>query len=339
VTPEVQSKFKKLLEPHVGGFDYFLGAGLRAAFKALPRYSAAIKPRDSLCVPGARYPTVEFWYSNPRIAKPVSRRTSPDGKGLEQKPLLPVHARELGVSYQGAFEADFNYRVLGADGEPEGDYVTLRRNLGDVPIMVGSELCHTRGRSPAALAAAGEESNEFGGCFVIAGIERCIRLLQVPRADHVLAIHRPTYAKRGASYSAYGVSVRAKHFGGDTSSVTNTLHYLTTGGCTLRFSLRKQEFLVPVVVLLKALRRTTDSEIHSRVVAGDTENTFLTDRADLLLHDSRQFALHEQAECLAYLGARFRQIAGRGDHETDVEVGRFILDRFVLIHLEGYGDK
>ena len=36
-----------------------------------------------------------------------------------------------------------------------------------------------------------------------------------------------------------------------------------------------QEFLVPVVIILKALRDTTDREIHERLLQGDRENTFL----------------------------------------------------------------
>jgi hypothetical protein len=35
--------------------------------------------------------------------------------------------------------------------------------------------------------------------------------------------------------------------------VTNTLHYLTTGGATLKFVARKQEFLLPVVLVMRAL--------------------------------------------------------------------------------------
>ncbi len=36
-------------------------------------------------------------------------------------------------------------------------------------------------------------------------------------------------------------------------TVTNTLHYLETGGVTVKFVGRKQEFLLPVVLVLRAL--------------------------------------------------------------------------------------
>ena len=66
------------------------------------------------------------------------------------------------------------------------------------------------------------------------------------------------------------------------TTVTNTLHYLTTGGASLRFSARKQEFLLPVVLVLRALggadrdgtgggaegHGVTDEELCRRVVGG-----------------------------------------------------------------------
>ncbi len=45
-------------------------------------------------------------------------------------------------------------------------------------------------------------------------------------------------------------------------------------------------------------------EVYSRIVLGDEENTFLTDRVNLLLHDAKQFGLHTTEECKAYIGAR-----------------------------------
>ena len=150
----------------------------------------------------------------------------------------------------------------------------------------------------------GEEDKEFGGCFIVNGIERCVRLLQVPRRNVFQAIKRPTYKSRGPSYSEYGVAIRSANHTEDCSSVSNTLHYLNSGGCTLRFSVRKQEFLIPSLILLRALRPSTDMEVYSRIVLGDEENTFLTDRVNLLLHDAKQFGLHTTEECKAYIGAR-----------------------------------
>lgn len=81
--------------------------------------------------------------------------------------------------------------------------------------MLGSSLCHTYGLESDALVKMGEEATEFGGPFIISGIERCIRLLQVPRCNVALAIKRPTYKSRGSSYSEYGVAYRSRRWNDD----------------------------------------------------------------------------------------------------------------------------
>ena len=54
-----------------------------------------------------------------------------------------------------------------------------------------------------------------------------------------------------------------------------TIHYLTDGNCVVKFIYHKQEFLVPVYVLLKALSPSstvsdgaTDAYIYNRLVKG-----------------------------------------------------------------------
>lgn len=51
-----------------------------------------------------------------------------------------------------------------------------------------------------------------------------------------------------------------------------TLHYLNNGSATLRLSIRKQEFLVPMIVLLRALGDCTDMEIYNRLLQGEVRN-------------------------------------------------------------------
>jgi len=56
------------------------------------------------------------------------------------------------------------------------------------------------------------------------------------------------------------------------------LHYLNNGSATLRFAIRKQEFLVPVLVVLRALSDCTDMEIYQRLLQGEHDNMFLAAR-------------------------------------------------------------
>jgi len=61
---------------------------------------------------------------------------------------------------------------------PHGAYVCqnahahTRSSLGVLPIMVLSNRCRLRGKSALELQACKEEVNEFGGYFIVNGIER-----------------------------------------------------------------------------------------------------------------------------------------------------------------------
>jgi len=49
-------------------------------------------------------------------------------------------------------------------------------SLGVLPIMVLSNRCRLRGKSANELQACKEEVNEFGGYFIVNGIERVITI-------------------------------------------------------------------------------------------------------------------------------------------------------------------
>lgn len=192
------------------------------------------------------------------------------------------------------------------------------------------------------------------------GIERCIRLLQVPRRNYPTAIQRSSYKKRGNTYTDLGIAIRCARYNGDESCITNTVHYLTTGGATLRFVARKQEFMIPVILLLRALSGDstsagesdaaaglgragciTDEELYRRIIQGDHSNTFLVARAGLLVQDARaRFENTNTAEeCLAFIGSRFRRLSLKAETTSNVDVGHYMIRRYILVHLRDYKDK
>jgi DNA-directed RNA polymerase I subunit RPA2 len=118
-----------------------------------------------------------------------------------------------------------------------------------------SSKCHLAKLTGPELIRRREEEREQGGYFVLNGIERLVRLLIMPRRNIVLGIQRSSYAKRGHNYSSLATTCRSVR--PDQSAITVTVHYLTDGNCTVRFSVRKQEFLLPAVLVFKALVDTT----------------------------------------------------------------------------------
>ncbi|CAN0019079.1 unnamed protein product, partial [Ectocarpus fasciculatus] len=310
-------KRRSLVAPHIESFDFFLEDGLSEAVKDMPPQVMEL---------GEGGPLLKLWVEGVTVGYPGKKNEE-----ATNAKLTPRECRERGLTYHGALLVDLCYQV------GDGDVVRTQKRAGDCPVMVGSRRCHLRGHGPARLARGREEAGEMGGYFIVRGIERVIRLLQVPKRNYAHAISRGTFKDRGQGYSEKGVMMRCARK--DQSTLTVTLHYISTGGATLRFSVRKQEFLVPVVIILKALRDTSDREIHERVLQGQKDNTFLAAHVEVLLRDGKRWGLHSRMESLAFLGSTFRTVLQAPATATDVELGKKVIDRFVLVHLRRHADK
>lgn len=198
-----------------------------------------------------------------------------------------------------------------------------------------SNKCHLEHNSPALLVQRKEESEELGGYFIVNGNEKLIRLLMMNKRNYPLAINRPSFTNRGQAYTPYGIIIRSVR--PDETSQTNVLHYLNDGNVTFRFSWRKNEYLVPVMMILKALVETNDREVFEGLIgpAGSkgTDNTFLTDRVELLLRTYKVYGLYSKTKTRAYLGEKFRVVLGVPDTMSNYDVGTEFLRRIVLVHL------
>ncbi|KAJ3487257.1 hypothetical protein NLI96_g3666 [Meripilus lineatus] len=243
----------------------------------------------------------------------------------------PTEARERVTSYRGRMTAKICWRVNDNPVETE------IRDCGLVPIMVRSVRCNLRGMSSAELVKHHEEPEEFGGYFIINGNERLIRYLILPRRNHVISLVRPSFVNRGPSYTPQAVQIRCVR--PDQTSATNTLHYLSNGNAMLRFSWRKQEYVIPIMLVLKALVSASDKEIFEGVMMQDYEDTFLTDRVELLLRSFKNYSLYTGEQCLQYLGDKFRVVLGMPDDWSTQALGVWLIEKLVLVHLESPRDK
>lgn len=191
--------------------------------------------------------------------------------------------------------------------------------------------------SSAQLVRHNEEAEEFGGYFIVNGNERIIRYLILPRRNHVIALIRPSFANRGPSYTPYAVNIRCVR--PDQTSVTNSLHYLSNGSAMFRFSWRKQEYMIPIMIIIKALVGASDKEIFEGVIMGEYGNTFLTDRVELLLRSFKSYDLMTGDQCMEYLGDKFRVVLGLPEDWDNGALGYWLLNKVILVHLDAPRDK
>ena len=365
VDDKTRLRLKHLVSSHTDSFSFMVERGIDEAVNDMPSLDMKLsggKPiqkiddgidsdsdeeKDEECI------YIRMGCSKVQVASPA-RVTDEGGRKF-----TPREARERGLSYTGAMVANFNITIDSND-EPTNTLAVSAR-LGELPIMVMSEKCNLLGLNAKQLVDVGEEANEMGGYFIQNGIERIVRLLQVPHRNHAMAIQRSSYTNRGNSYSDLGVTMRCVR--PDQTSITMTMHYLNNGGATIRFVCRKQEFLLPVVLLAKCLADITDKELFDRVLQGDEKDTFASTRMELLLRDGKDFltrAAHEKQgkgqnfstlnekpaaintsrdNCLSYLGTLFRGYLPISDRTSDREAGEMLVQRYIFIHVTSSGAK
>ncbi|CAM9179419.1 unnamed protein product [Chrysoparadoxa australica] len=311
----VVAKLRELVAPHVESFNYFLDEGLAEAVVDIPEQQVEIQNQK-----------LRIWYESVIVGQPC--KTNQDSMSSR---LYPRECRERGINYSAPLLASVSWQ------EGTGDAQTVQFRFGDCPVMVRSNRCHLRDLKPAQLVELREEDVEMGGYFIVGGIERIVRLLQVPHRNHAQALNRPTFKSRGPAYSEKGVVMRCARR--DQTTATVTLHYLTTGEANLRWSIKKQEFLVPVVIIIKALRDVSDKEIYERILLGNTADTCLAARIEVLLQDSTRWLLHSREACLAFLGSKFRDILGCCSTMSDEDGGKLLIDRHILVHVSRHSDK
>ncbi|KAJ3197967.1 hypothetical protein HDU82_001337, partial [Entophlyctis luteolus] len=99
------------------------------------------------------------------------------------------------------------------------------------------------------------------------------------------------------------------------------------------------EYMVPVLLILRALQETSDRDLFMRITQGKTGNTFLTDRVELLLRSFKGLGVHSRDECRAYLGSKFHVMIDSPEDITDLEAGEQFLKEVILVHLSTDEDK
>ncbi|OLY82623.1 putative DNA-directed RNA polymerase I subunit RPA2 [Smittium mucronatum] len=269
-----------------------------------------------------------YWIEDVQLHRP----SNPSYDGNKTDFLsYPAECRERKSTYRGKLTCKLGWRLN--DDEP----FLETKSLGFVPIMVRSNRCNLEGMGPRDLIKHHEDGEDFGGYFVVNGGEKIIRLLISPKRNHVTAIKRRSYANRGPSFTEFAVQINCVR--PDQSSTTSTLHYLINGDLMFRFTWYKQEFLVPVSLILKAVSGASDKDIFENLVQCDLADTFFKDQIELLILSVKKYKVHSKEQALRYIGAKFRIVMGLPEDTDDLDVGILLVNKVVMVHLSNWNDK
>jgi DNA-directed RNA polymerase I subunit RPA2 len=158
-----------------------------------------------------------------------------------------------------------------------------------------------------------------------------------------LAIKRPAYRNRGTFYTEYAVMMRCARL--DQSTCTITLHYLSTGTLRLRLSIRKQEFMIPLTIILKALQPDcSDRDVYAQMMGDSTSgaSTVIAPQIEGLMREQSVCAhRHNIISPIALLGSMFASFF-RENLPVDADnalFGKFFLEKFIAVHVDDFSCK
>lgn len=324
-TPESPNKLlKSLTRPHIAAFNSILESGLNNALAAIPAVHFKLPN-------GTHFSIKTLGGSLLPPCVPCVNSSSRDRR------VFPMEARQSSRNYTGQLMVTFSYSVNGQVGG------VLERALGQVPVMVMSDICNLSGLSPIELEERGEMASEFGGYFVSNGSEKLLRMQLCTRRNYPVCLKRSNYKTMGSLFSEYALQIRC--FSPDCSVAINQLHYLNNGLCKLVFRYRRERFSVSPIVIIHALVDIVDKEIFRRLTRPTDSDHFRNYMAclirDALYRGDDRRVLVGSLAMKQYLGGMYRSrlLQRLPDSASDEEVCDALLSDSVLIHLKSSEQK
>ena len=305
--------------PHIDSFNYMLEDGLSEAVRDNPLVHVLLPNDDK----------VALWVDDVSIHQPAV----PSGTvGVKNHKIYPTECRQRGCTYKGKITAKLGWSINGRTQE------ALERDLGEIPIMIKSNRCHLNKMSPKDLVGRGEHEQEWGGYFIVKGLERIIRMLLMTRRNYPIAIRRSGWKARGIQFSDLGLLLRSVR--DDNTAANNTLHYVTDGSTKLMFTYRKILYYVPLILMLKCLADVSDIFIYNALTAGCEDDLYYKGCILNMLRAIHEQDLHSHEQCKAYIGRMFRIKFFEVPHDaTDIDICDFIVKHCIAIHLDKPLDK
>lgn len=255
---------------------------------------------------------------------------------MQQKIATPRRCREGATTYTFPLMANIRWSLnSGVKSE------TFTFHLCDVPNMVRSQTCALKASTTDELIRQGEETTEFGGYFIVSGIERVVRLLIQQRRHYVMGLIRSSFCSRGPKFTKYATVMRCVDACERSSTVR--LHYLHDGSVCFGISIGRQEVFLPLALIFQALTDISDTELYDRVLCGVTnggsvEVSYARECLNKTFESRQLDGVSTRKGALEYIGGLF-SAQFHGEDKSLYEIGEFILQRHVFIHLQTSGAK
>lgn len=213
---------------------------------------------------------------------------------------FPNEARIRNLTYTAPVWVTITPIINGVQDKPE------KVHIGNLPVMVRSNLCSTHGLMDEELIQNGEDPRDPGGYFIVNGTERVIVLIEE------IATNKPIFERDGDHIS---VRINSERSGFKQRHI---IERKPDGEITISFAnLRK----LSVITLLKALGLETDREICEHI---STDPRILNE----LYINLYQSEITTKDEAIDVIGKKLRV----SDDYKEERVNQ-ILNRYLLPHI------
>jgi DNA-directed RNA polymerase III subunit RPC2 len=158
---------KGLVKQHLDSYDYFVNVDIKAILAANAYVVSDVDPQYFVK------------YTDIRIERPYR------GDSGEREIITPMECRLTDSTYSGRIFVDIEYTYE--------DKVKKQNNvqIGSLPIMLRSQLCHLRGKNEKQLAKMGECPMDPGGYFVVRGTEKVILVQEQLSKNRIIVMSDP----------------------------------------------------------------------------------------------------------------------------------------------------
>ena len=318
---------KDMAKQHIDSFNY----AMTDILKILPKYIRPIQIKstnESKCLFSKK---LQISLEALELGTPIL--DIPNASYKFNNILYPRECRERQINYNAPIHAIISRKFDNNLAE------NIRVKLGNIPIMVKSNFCNLKDKSLEELINLKEEIHDFGGYFIINGLEKLIRMITITRRNYPIAFIRNSVMKKRAGCSEFVCEMKCVRE--DFTSHTIDLHYINDGTICLRILIKKTELMIPLILILNSLIDYPDIYLYNKIVRGTKKNPKVNEFVEVLIADGKKYGYNSKKEYLAHLGKILRNFLGFKDM-TDMnneEVGKFFINDYICIHASDYNDK
>ena len=280
------------VESNIKSFNNFMEKGMQRIVNETSEIIPTIIPQE---VENFKIKLGKIYSEKPQI-------TEADGSKID---VYPMEARLRSLTYASPVYLEVSALIDDIQRE------SFTTEIGRIPIMLKSKYCHLANLRREELIEVGEDSDDFGGYFIINGNERVLIIVEDLTSNRLFVTRNATGPSKytGKLFSERG-SFRIPH----------TIEQMKDGIIYLSFTRFKR---VPIIAVIKALGFTRDKEITDYI----TTETKQYDDIFINLVDAVELKSEEDA--LDFLARK----VGLAQQEDKFEKTREQLDKYLLPHL------